>query len=81
MSKADSYVDIVPQLKRSHVLTLALATALATAIYNLPAQYENYSLTGPRAPNKQFKNFEQFFPFYLSEHKDLANRRLHLIGT
>lgn len=30
---------------------------------------------------KQYKNFEEFYPFYLGEHQNLTNRRLHFLGT
>lgn len=28
-----------------------------------------------------FANFEEFWPYYLSEHKNALNRRLHFVGT
>ena len=28
-----------------------------------------------------FKNFKEFYPFYLSEHKNKTSRMLHFIGT
>ena len=28
-----------------------------------------------------FRNFEEFYPFYLGEHADRTSRRLHVIGT
>lgn len=28
-----------------------------------------------------FRNFEEFYPFYLGEHSDRTSRRLHVIGT
>mmetsp|Transcript_135029 Transcript_135029/g.190950 ORF Transcript_135029/g.190950 Transcript_135029/m.190950 type:complete len:109 (-) Transcript_135029:73-399(-) len=28
-----------------------------------------------------FKNFKEFFPYYLEEHSNRTNRRLHVIGT
>lgn len=28
-----------------------------------------------------YDSFEGFFPFYLSEHSDFTNRRLHVVGT
>ncbi|MEM6536005.1 MAG: DUF962 domain-containing protein [Pseudomonadota bacterium] len=31
--------------------------------------------------NKRFETFEQFYPYYLTEHADPACRRLHYIGT
>src|SRR6478609_2174795 len=30
---------------------------------------------------KKYKSFQSFYPFYLSEHKNIRNRRLHFIGT
>lgn len=30
---------------------------------------------------KKYKSFWSFYPFYLSEHKNTRNRRLHFIGT
>jgi hypothetical protein len=30
---------------------------------------------------QRFKSFSEFYPFYLSEHKDKTSRLLHFIGT
>lgn len=30
---------------------------------------------------KQFNSFDEFYPYYLSEHADSTCRRLHFIGT
>lgn len=30
---------------------------------------------------KEFKSFQQFWPFYMSEHSDRTNRRVHFVGT
>ena len=30
---------------------------------------------------REFKNFQQFYPFYLAEHSNRTCRRLHFIGT
>jgi hypothetical protein len=37
------------------------------------------SLTGPPAALKPFRTFEEFYPFYLSEHLDPINRSLHFV--
>ncbi len=28
-----------------------------------------------------FQSFQDFYPFYLSEHRNLTSRRLHVLGT
>jgi hypothetical protein len=33
------------------------------------------------AAEKKYKSFWSFYPHYLTEHSDLANRTLHFIGT
>ena len=30
---------------------------------------------------KEFKNFEEFYPYYIDEHKNKYNKPLHFIGT
>ena len=30
---------------------------------------------------KRYQTFEEFYPYYLSQHANLTNRRLHIIGT
>jgi hypothetical protein len=32
-------------------------------------------------PVQQYKNFKSFYPFYLSQHKNIICRRLHFIGS
>jgi len=32
-------------------------------------------------PEKQYKNFKDFYPYYLSEHSNKTCRYLHVIGT
>lgn len=29
---------------------------------------------------KKFGTFRDFYPFYLSEHSDVRNRRMHFVG-
>ena len=31
--------------------------------------------------SKEFKSFQEFYPFYLSEHSQGINRLLHFVGT
>jgi len=38
--------------------------------------YKRYALNA-----NGYDNFASFYPFYLGEHSNLINRRLHLIGT
>ena len=35
----------------------------------------------PSMKTADFRSFSEFFPFYLSEHSNTLNRRLHFIGT
>ena len=32
-------------------------------------------------PARKYDSFEEFYPFYLSEHSNRTTRRLHFIGT
>jgi len=31
--------------------------------------------------DKEYKNLDEFYPFYISQHSNRTNRRLHFIGT
>ncbi|MCO4292341.1 DUF962 domain-containing protein [Solitalea sp. MAHUQ-68] len=33
------------------------------------------------ATERKYKSFSEFYPFYLTEHKNTTSRRLHFIGT
>ena len=35
----------------------------------------------PLAPGERYQSFRAFFPFYLKEHSNPTNRRLHFAGT
>ena len=37
--------------------------------------------TGPVTDPRAFTSFEQFYPFYLTEHSNLTCRRLHFAGS
>lgn len=73
--KVDSY------LGAGSMITVFITSALTIALYNMPLWARDYSITGPRATNKPYKSFGEFYPFYLSEHANITNRRIHLIGT
>ena len=30
---------------------------------------------------KEYKNLDEFYPFYMSQHANRTNRRLHFVGT
>lgn len=30
---------------------------------------------------KEYKSFDEFYPFYLSQHQNIMSQRLHFIGT
>jgi hypothetical protein len=32
-------------------------------------------------PGERFQSFEAFWPYYLGEHRDPLNRRMHFVGT
>eukprot|EP01012_Entosiphon_sulcatum_P058681 TRINITY_DN82820_c0_g1_i1.p1 TRINITY_DN82820_c0_g1~~TRINITY_DN82820_c0_g1_i1.p1 ORF type:complete len:198 (+),score=28.86 TRINITY_DN82820_c0_g1_i1:36-629(+) len=33
------------------------------------------------APNRLYHSWEEFFPFYLTEHSEVTNQQLHFVGT
>jgi len=41
----------------------------------------NHNYTRKTKVPSGFKSFEEFYPFYLGEHSNETNRRLHLIGS
>lgn len=41
----------------------------------------NHNYTRKSYNPRGYKSFEEFYPFYLGEHCDINNRRLHLVGT
>ncbi|KAI9307135.1 hypothetical protein BJ944DRAFT_158611 [Cunninghamella echinulata] len=41
----------------------------------------NHNYSKRTIPKEGFKSFDSFYPYYLSEHCNRANRRLHLFGT
>ncbi|KAI9267245.1 hypothetical protein EDC94DRAFT_602723 [Helicostylum pulchrum] len=41
----------------------------------------NHNYTKRSEPSGGFKTMEDFYPFYLGEHCNVINRRLHIIGS
>lgn len=77
-SSADKAGHQSPTFLPAYVVNLAIFAA----IYMAAAQ----GLVGPgkdgvRAAEKPYDTFDQFYPFYLSQHADRTCRRLHFIGT
>lgn len=55
---------------------------LAAAIVFQSVTYKYISrMDMERAPVKKFSSFDEFYPFYLSQHADATCQRLHVIGT
>lgn len=75
----DGRTDIPPALK--HVLD-AFDAADETAVC---PPFERFCPTMDQPasvrPHERFRRFADFYPFYLSEHRDPTCRRLHVIGT
>ena len=59
-------------------LFVALGAALATYA---PAACDSTGACGQWAGTKPYKQFEEFFAFYMTQHADQTCRRLHFVGT
>lgn len=46
-----------------------------------PDAFCNFQKTIVMATEKKYKSFWSFYPYYLTEHSDATNRKLHFIGT
>jgi len=67
-----------PRTQRELLYVAAAVAVFALLVAALPPVP---SVTGAPAPKKPFRTFASFYNFYLTEHSDLTNRRLHLVGT
>jgi len=68
--------------KQSRSSWQTLSTAALIALFAwVTSSISTQPLVGVRAANKPYTTFSEFYPFYLSEHSDLTNRRLHFAGT
>eukprot|EP01039_Chlorochromonas_danica_P002879 gene2882-3144_t len=61
-------------------------SVLIPILFVIGAFFLNLKTQDPKAfpnpaSNKPFSTFEEFYPFYLSQHSDVTCRRLHFIGT
>jgi hypothetical protein len=79
---AGSPAHKIEQQAPTHLPAYLVNLGIFAAIYIAASQ----GLVGPakdgvRAAEKPFETFEQFYPFYLSQHADRTCRRLHVIGT
>eukprot|EP00658_Telonema_sp_P-2_P007789 TRINITY_DN12897_c0_g1_i1.p1 TRINITY_DN12897_c0_g1~~TRINITY_DN12897_c0_g1_i1.p1 ORF type:complete len:214 (+),score=42.62 TRINITY_DN12897_c0_g1_i1:122-763(+) len=57
------------------------AVLIAAAVNASPDQLRYLGLGVERASSKPFRSFDEFYPFYLTEHSDTACRRSHFVGT
>lgn len=55
-----------------------IAAAAVYAVMNLPPELQE-SKTGPIHRKKPFGTFEEFYPFYQTEHTDHTCRLLHVM--
>lgn len=73
MSKQKSSSGVISPFTLS---ILVLAFAVAINFYD----YESIpSLVGPRAENKPFTKFTDFYPFYKSQHTDKSKHTIYII--
>lgn len=77
-NKYDSYGKM-PRISKGFLFG-GLVVAVIAYIVNYSSE-SLHALVPVRAPNKPYKTFEAFYPFYLSQHAEITNRRLHLTGT
>jgi hypothetical protein len=74
-----------PAVSKLHNFGLISPVSVLVAVAFLALLINNISiipsLTGPPSSNKPYRYFNDFYPFYRSEHSDQINRSLHLIGT
>merc|ERR550539_2225080 len=55
-------------------------TILSLIVYN-DLQFNFPSITGSISQRKAYKTVDSFYPYYLSEHHDPDNQRLHIFGS
>ncbi|KAI7867397.1 hypothetical protein BDF14DRAFT_1803373 [Spinellus fusiger] len=47
----------------------------------MPSKLVNHNYSRRTEPEGGFKTREEFYPFYLGEHCNIINRRLHILAT
>jgi hypothetical protein len=50
-------------------------------MHDAPVNDTRVELPGTAPVEGRFQSFAEFYPFYLSEHRDRTCRRLHFVGT
>ncbi|KAF9985967.1 hypothetical protein BGZ75_002342 [Mortierella antarctica] len=51
------------------------------AVYKVNKEIANHNYSKRAYKTNGYKSFEEFYPYYLSEHCNPINRRLHLFAT
>ena len=74
--------DLPDQSKSESVWSMSFVVLiiLCIVVYN-EMQWLLPSITGSTATTKPYRDIDSFYPFYLQQHSDPINQRLHIIGS
>ena len=76
--KADKILQIRSDFKKFGKILFMLLSFYLLISYN--EEFISNKI-GPRALNKPYKTFQEFYPFYISQHADPICKILHFVGT
>lgn len=62
-------------------LSVVIPTLLILAAFVFAPDYVKTAVTSAPADSKPYGSFDEFYPFYISQHQDDTCRRLHFVGT
>lgn len=79
MSPSKSATNISDGYK-SFAALLFFSIAIYLFVLNNETKLQSL-LAGDRSSSKPYNSFEEFYPFYISQHQDSTCRALHFIGT